>query len=349
MICAAWLQFGYGAEGQAVVATLGLPADDARFSGARLVTLGRKLFFDQALSASGHVSCATCHQPSVAFSNNMPVAEGVGGATGTRNTPSLLNVAFARNLFWDGRRKTLEEQVLDPFVNPREQGLGNHDALLILVRSRADYRKMFEDAFPGNRRPTTEQIAAALAAYLRSLLSGDSGFDRYFFAGEQEALSAAAKRGFDIFRGRAGCVECHQIGEKSALFTDHDFHSLGVGFERIANRLPTLTAKVIRSDSRDLDRLVIDDPDVAALGRFVITGNPADIGKFRTPSLRNVALTAPYMHDGSVATLEQALEQELYYRALTRGRAILLTVEERTQVIEFLNSLTGVNPLSAGP
>lgn len=318
---------------------LGLPPQAPEPEQAK-VELGKRLFFDARLSADRRVSCASCHRPELAFTDGLPVAKGAGGRAGTRNTPSLLNAGYSRSFFWEGRRQTLESQVTDPFFSPVEHGLRDPVELLASIGNDPGYRKQFSRAFPGDRI-TIAEVSAAIAAYVRSLDSGNSPFDRYDYGGDKGALSASALRGLELFRGSAGCAECHVVGEGHALFTDHRFHSLGVGLPAVAQTLPELAKRARALDRDALGQGVATDPEMAALGRFLVTGDPADIGRFKTPSLRNVALTAPYMHDGSVGTLEEAVEREIYYRGLSKGRPLILTTEEKANLVEFLRSLTG--------
>lgn len=323
-------------------ALLGLPPSAIQSAGSSNVTaLGRRLFFDTRFSGNGLISCASCHQPERAFSDARPVAVGIDGRKGTRNTPTLINAVLHDKQFWDGRRPSLEEQVLDPFVNPAEHGLADHARLLGLLRSDEAYRRAFEEAFPVAADPVAlPLVAQALAAFIRSLAAGGSAFDRHLYGDEPAALDEPATRGLALFRGRAQCAGCHAIGERDAPFTDNRFHNISVGLERIAHKLPVLATQVARTPKEGIDKLVISDPDVAALGRFVITKDPSDIGKFRTPTLRNVALTAPYMHDGSIATLEQAVDNELYYRGQSLGRPLILTPAEKSDLVAFLRALT---------
>ena len=302
--------------------------------------LGRRLFFDARLSANRKVSCATCHQPDKAFSDGKRIAEGLEGRTGTRNTPSLINAAYLSSVFWDGRRKTLEEQAQDPFVNPGEHGLADEAQLLQAITSDQEYRQQFGVVFAiDGGAITMKHVTAAIATFVRSLVAAGSPFDRYYFGGDSGAMSASAINGLPIFRERGQCANCHRIEEDHALFTDHDFPTLAVGLDRIGGRLVEIVKRVpARGDS--LDRAVLADPELAELGRFLVTGRPSDIGKFKTPSLRNVALTAPYMHDGSIATLEQAIEREVYYRALEANRPLILTMQQRRDLLEFLKALT---------
>ncbi len=325
---------------------LGLPASPTgSLPDENKIALGRKLFFDTRLSADGKVSCASCHRPEAAFVDGRALAVGVEGRRGTRNTPTLLNAAFHASQFWDGRRGSLEEQVLDPLVNPVEHGLADHAAVVSIVSADPAYRAGFEAAFgPQARRVTEEHVARALASFVRSLVAADSPFDRYLYGGKSAALSDAAIRGLALFQGRARCVECHTIGEREATFSDNRFHRVGVGLDRIGQKLASVASRVAGLSKDGAESLAILDPDVAALGRFLVTRNPADIGKFRTPTLRNVALTAPYMHDGSLASLEEAIDWELYQRVQPHGRPIILTPGERADLLVFLRSLTSAAP-----
>lgn len=302
--------------------------------------LGKRLFFDARLSADGKTRCSSCHQPEKAFSDGLRVSQGTGGRTGTRNAPSLINVAFASHLFWDGRRDKLEVQALDPFINPNEHGIVSINALVEKIRTDETYRDAFVSAFGQAEAPISpERIRLAIAAYLRTLVAGNSPFDRYLYGGDTNALPPMAVRGLALFRGRAGCAECHIIETRDATFNDGKFHSLGVGMEDIRSRLAELTTRAMRQ-ATSLDHTVLQDKELAELGRFLVTRDPRDIGKFKTPSLRNVALTAPYMHNGGVATLEEAVEREIYYRGLTANRPLIVTPEEREALVAFLRSLT---------
>ena len=340
-ILASWVAF---AQTSPAVhsSTLGLPPIQTVDSASpALAELGRKLFEDTRLSRDGTVSCATCHEAVHAFTDGKPVSVGVSGASGTRNAPSLLNVAYATSLFWDGRRSTLEAQVADPFTNAREHGLASEADLVARVSSRDDYRALLARAFPGESAPLQpRQLFRAIAAYLRTLRAGDSAFDRYYYAGDKAALDEPARRGLEVFRGRAGCSQCHVIGAEGALFADDKFHSVGIGTREIASKLPELTRQVHDLDAAQINALVVADPNISALGRFLVTKDPRDIGKYKTPSLRNVALTAPYMHDGSVATLREAVDHEIYYRSIEMGRAISVTPAERDDLVAFLRALT---------
>lgn len=307
------------------------------------IALGQKLFSDKRLSRDGSTSCASCHQPEHAFADLINVGKGIGGQRGSRNTPSLLNVAFNTTQFWDGRRSSLEEQALDPFLNPREHGLASEDALLVILRHDSAYRSAFRSAFPNSPDAiSSKHVGQAIASFERTLVRGNSPFDRFAFLGEKSALSDRARNGLALFQGRAQCFHCHQIEKTYALFTDNEFHSLNVGLTRIEPRLVSITMNLMskRTAGARIDHVVLSDEDVAELGRFAVTLKPPDIGKFRTPSLRNVARTGPYMHDGSVGSLEEAVELELYYRSTEAERPLILTPIEKSDLVEFLKSLS---------
>ncbi|WP_284616235.1 cytochrome-c peroxidase [Aquabacterium humicola] len=307
--------------------------------------LGKRLFFDARLSSDARVSCASCHQPQHAFSDGRRLAVGVESREGTRNTPSLLGVSSQRLLFWDGRRTTLESQALDPLLNPLEHGLTDTGAILTLLNRDAGYVAQFERAFVDSKGPITlERISAALAAFQRTLDDGESPFDRYL-SGDAHAITPQALHGWQIFSGRAQCTRCHVAEGGKALLTDHGFHALGVGLRDVQRKLPQLAMRLTaaREAGNTPGHELLADADIAALGRFVVTLDPADIGKFKTPSLRNVALTAPYMHDGSVATLAEAVDIELYYRSIESTRPVILTPAEKSDLLVFLESLSGSN------
>ncbi|MHB8419872.1 MAG: cytochrome-c peroxidase [Myxococcales bacterium] len=323
-------------------ALLGLPAavaDTLRQASPEVVALGRRVFFDRRLSADSSVSCATCHDPARAFTDGRKVSVGVEGKAGTRNAPSLLDAAFSAPFFWDGRRASLEEQVLDPFVNPREQGLAGHDDLLRRIKADPPAVAAFEAAFPGEPDPATlPHLGRALAEYVRSLAVGDSPFDRFEYGGETGALGVAQQRGLGLFRGRARCSECHTAGAAGATFTDGRFHRIDIEAPAVASHLGEIATRLAALSPDQLDPLITADPAVAALGRFVVTLRPEDVSTFKTPSLRNVALTAPYFHDGSAATLGEAVEREIYYRGAERP--LVLNPAERADLVAFLEALT---------
>lgn len=305
--------------------------------------LGARLFMDRRLSADSTISCASCHVPEQAFSDGKALAVGLHGAMGVRNTPSLINVYQVRNLFWDGRRTSLETQAADPLVHPLEHGLASAVELERILQSDAAYREHFNLAFPGSPQPLSASHAyAALAAFERTLLGGDSAFDRFMYGHDNTALGPAAKRGYALFSGRAQCASCHLIGPQAAPLSDERFHALGVGLGAATDRLPALLRQVIAPSNahRSAGELLVQNPELAVLGRYLVTRDAQDIGAFRTPSLRDVAMTAPYMHDGSIATLEEAVDHEVFYRGRQDGRLLILTPAERADLVAFLQALT---------
>jgi cytochrome c peroxidase len=274
------------------------------------VALGEKLYFDPRLSKDDTVSCATCHDPLHAFAEPRPVSLGVGGAKGTRNAPTVLNAAFLQEQFWDGRAATLEEQAKGPLVNPVEMAMPDLPAVEKKIQAIAEYPPLFRAAF-GDERVTIDRVAQAIASFERTLISVEAPIDRYI-AGEETAISAAAQRGWELFNGKARCNTCHGHVGAFPLFTDEQYHNLGVG----------------------------SDP-----GRFAITKEPKDTGAFKTPHLRNVAKTAPYMHDGSEATLAKVME--FYNRGgnpnpnLDGGmRPLGLTPAEEADLVALLEAFT---------
>lgn len=286
------------------------PSDNP--STARKVALGRQLFFDPRLSGDNRMSCASCHAPRQAFADGKSQAVGAGDKVLARNTPTVIDVGFHTSLFWDGRARTLEEQALLPIQSHDEmnQDLGELERELGEL---ADYERQFREIFGTD--VSHEGIAQALAAFQRTLRSGDSPLDR-FLAGDKTALSSAARRGMELFLGEAGCVRCHH----GPVLSDGKFYRLGVSF---------------------LD-----------LGREAVTGKPADRYRFRTPSLRNVAFTAPYMHDGSLQTLDDVVM--FYFRgvpaktpegdALDIEPLLAQSFSEMAAIVEFLRALSGRIP-----
>ena len=293
------------------------PAPKAGADSAELVELGRQLFFDVRLSGTNQMSCGTCHIPGKGWADGLPKGRGHEDRLLTRNTPTVLNAGFQTGFFWDGRAATLEEQALGPIVNPDEM----RQDLAELERELAaddSYRRQFSRVFRG--KVSRGGIARALAAFQRSLVTGPSQFDRYL-RGEEQALSDSARRGLELFRGEAGCIRCHH----GMLLTDGKFYRLGVDYEDI--------------------------------GRQAVTKDSADRYRFRTPSLRNVALTAPYMHNGSRRTLTDVVT--FYYRGIPAAATADRTPDvqplqdrsftEVADLVAFLNALTGTLPEVAVP
>jgi len=287
-----------------------LPAPPDNPVTAPKLALGRRLFFETRLSADGRTSCASCHEPGRAFTDGRRVARGAFGREGRRNVPSILNRAYGTSFFWDGRAATLEEQVRQAISGSRDLGIPVAVAAERLSGD-ATYAAAFDAAF--GARPSADRLAQAIATFVRGTLSGDSAFDR-FFAGGAGALSPAARRGLDVFNGRARCGRCHA----GPLFTDEELHNTGVGWGRDA-------------------------------GRYEVTRLPEDRGRFKTPSLREVSLTAPYMHDGSIRTLDAVAR---FYDAGGGAnpnldpaiRPLRLTSGERADLVAFLHALEGEAP-----
>ncbi len=310
--------------------------------------LGKRLYEEKRFSGDGTVACATCHDPAKAFTDGLAVAEGIGKQKGTRNSPTVINAAYYTTQFWDGRRPSLEEQAKDPFLNPIEHGLKSHAPILATIRSDptypAEFRKVFGVAAGAI---TIDHVVKAIAAFERTVVAGDSPFDRYLFGGDKGAMSPAAIRGLEIYRVKGRCQDCHTIGQTESTFTDNKFHNLGVGFKRIEGKfMPIATAfRKAKEAGKNVDESVLTSQEASELGRFSVTLKPADIGAFKTPTLRNVAVTAPYMHDGSLKTLEEVVD--LYDKGgeknplLDSGiRQLNLTPQEKADLVEFMKALT---------
>ncbi|TGM96141.1 cytochrome-c peroxidase [Leptospira dzoumogneensis] len=311
------------------------------------VSLGAKLYSDKRFSLDGTVSCATCHKPEQAFVDKLKVSKGIKNLTGTRNAPTVLNAAYYRTQFWDGRRNDLEAQSKDPLLNPVEHGLSSHDDLIKIVRSDPDYTSKFKTVFGIDPDSIgIDHVAMAIASFERTIISGNSPFDRYRFGKEEKALSESAIRGLNLYMGKARCQDCHMIGETYAIFIDDKFHNLGVGFKRIQPKLEEILQKKSESKNNPTsDEEILTNIESSELGRFAVTGVSEDLGAFKTPGLRNIALTSPYMHDGSLTSLEQVID--LYDRGgesnpfLSSGiRPLRLSGQEKADLVSFLKSLT---------
>ena len=313
------------------------------------IELGRKLFFDRRLSFNGTMSCAMCHVPEEGFTSNASrTALGIEGKSLRRNAPSLLNVAWQAALFHDGREFSLSTQAWIPLLHPDEMANPSIGHLLHRIRGMADYDGQFEHAFRG-AGPSMETLGAAIAAFESTLVSANSRFDRWRYGGQGSALNDVAQRGFRIFSGKGRCTVCHLVDERHALLADGKFHITGAGFA------PPDGGSFIVPLAPGVQTLLTDD-DVAAfatdvppdLGRFEITLDPADRYAFKTPSLRNVAGTAPYMHDGSLATLEDVVDFYDHGGGAAPGKskalsALGLDADEKRALVAFLRSLDGAN------
>ncbi len=327
------------------------------------IALGEKLFNDKRFSSTGEVSCATCHDPAKAFTDSpLKTSEGVNKQTGTRNAPTVINALYFDKQFWDGRSPDLEDQALHPFVNPIEHGLKDHQPILDIVRSDPEYVAGFKTVFnKSGDEITMTEVTKAIAAFERTIFSGNSPFDRWYFGGESGALTAAQKRGFKLFINEGRCVSCHVIEQTQALFTDNRFYNIGVGINDIQDDIPRLIGEFLHAKAtlKEVDIKVLGDKKTSELGRFAITRDFDDIGAFKTPILRNVAVTAPYMHDGSIATLRDVIvhynnggvskEGDRVNDFLAGGiRPLNLTDDEIDDLVAFLKSLTSPEFENAG-
>lgn len=319
------------------------------------IALGEKLFNDTRFSSTGQISCATCHDPNKGFTDSpLVVSEGINKLKGTRNSPTVANSAYFTSMFWDGRSTTLEEQAQHPIVNPVEMGLENHEPVLKVVRTDPEYVAAFEKVFgKTGEQIELDHVLKAIASFERTVITGDSPFDRYHFGGEKNAMSAAAVRGFDVFLNQGRCVSCHTIEQDFALFTDNRFHNIGVGINRIQNDVPRLAPSFLDAKARgvDVDKAVLTDPNASELGRFAITETLDELGSFKTSTLRNIAVTAPFMHDGSIATLREVVEHYNNGGVTNEGdpvndflsggiRPLNLTEQQIDDLVAFMEALT---------
>ncbi len=311
------------------------------------IVLGKMLFNDTRFSADNTVSCASCHQADKGFTDGRPVAKGIHQLVGTRNTPTLINSAFYTSLFLDGRRLTLEAQALDPLVNPIEHGLKDYRPILDVVQKDLVYRGRFNDVFDVNATDIAiTHVVSAIASYERTLITGNSPFDRFFFGGEKNALSKSEIRGLNLFRRKGNCANCHEISWNNALFTDNRFYNIGIGYQSIEKVLETYLEELQSSTGEENPKaIVLSHGQRSEFGRFMVTLVTSDIGKFRTPTLRNIATTGPYMHDGSLKTLEEVIE---YYDIGGNKNPYLdpaifplnLSSQEKIDLLAFLTTLT---------
>jgi cytochrome c peroxidase len=323
-----------------------LPPADNKTTPER-AALGRKLYFEPRLSRDGTVACATCHDVSRGFTDQRNVAEGIDDKLGRRNSPTTLNAVFFRTLFLDGRAPSLEEQAKLPIVNAIEMGQPSGQAAVAPIARDPEYVQMFQAAY--GRGPNYDDVGRALAAFERTLVFLDSPFD-HFLAGDSRAISEAAQKGWALFNGKARCVTCHAINPSNPIGTDQRFHNIGVAarhqdFEKLASRaLKELEGKEGKAGLEAVDRLALET-DLSELGRFLVTKNLSDIGAFKTSQLRNVGITPPYMHDGSMQTLWDVVDH--YNKAgeanfyLDGGiQPLALANDEIDALVELMFSMT---------
>ena len=323
------------------------------------IELGRKLFFDRRLSRNKTMSCAMCHVPEQGFtSNELERPIGSLGRSLKRNAPTILNVVYYERLFADARESSLAQQIWSPLLAHNEMNNPSVGYVIDTINSLTDYKGMFEKAF--KQKPTMLNVGEAIAQYERALISANSAFDRWRYGGEKQALTKFQQHGFELFTGKAACVTCHTIGKEYALFTDNQLHSTGIGF---ADSM--LDGQILKGQKQNGDIRVQLAPGVFTdmskqrvssvgetkpndVGRYEITLHPDDRWKFRTASLRNIALTAPYMHNGALGTLQEVVAFYNQGGVEHAGKSPLirplnLTEQEQAALVAFMQALTGSN------
>ena len=322
-----------------------VPADNPQTP--EKVALGEKLFFDGRLSSDGTVACSTCHDPARAFTDGRPVSIGIKGHAGQRNSPTILNALYNVAQFWDGRAKTLEEQAALPIQNQVEMGQPTLVAAVKQIAAIPEYEQAFRRVF--GRPINGTDLVRAIASYERTQISFDSQFD-HFIAGDKNAISDSAKRGWELFNTKARCNKCHALTEQKrdpTFFMDKDYHNIGIGIIR-----HNVTAEACKAEREinsgnviDVDRAAIQS-DMSVLGRFLVTKKESDIASFKTPDLRNVLITAPYFHDGSQATLWDVMDHYNKGDGIKNPwldqdmQPLALSESEIDDVIAFLATLT---------
>ncbi len=328
--------------------TIAVPANNP-ITPAKIV-LGKKLFMDRRLSPNNTLSCAMCHVPEQGFTQNeLATSVGFEGKSLRRNAPSLLNVALHDRFQRDGAKPSLEAQVWGPLLAANEMANGTVESVVSRLKAMPDYHGLFEIAFAG-RGVDEETIGQALASYQRTLLAGDSRFDRWYFGGDAAALSADEQAGFALFK-RANCDACHTVDQHAAPFTDNRFHNTGIYAAKQQQSLRRIRVQLapgvsVMVDPDDLTN--VSEPEQQDEGRFEVTRDPADRHAFKTPSLRNVTLTAPYMHDGSLATLTDVIDFYAGGAGCFAGEKVELSSQDKRQLLAFLSSLASANSADLG-
>jgi cytochrome c peroxidase len=320
-----------------------IPADNPQTP--ERIALGEKLFFEPRLSVDRTVACASCHNPDRAFTDGKPTSVGFKGRVGQRNAPTILNALYNKKQFWDGRAETLEDQAAFPITNPSEMGQPSLDAAVATIATIPEYQQAFQQVF--SQPPSALNIVRAIASYERTLVSFDSPFD-HFIAGDSNAINDDAKRGWLLFNTRGHCNRCHaSVNQDATYFTDFRFHNIGIGILRHHVTPLALQAmkQIEKGDLPTIDRAAIQS-DFSVLGRFLLTRKEADIASFKTPTLRNVLVTAPYFHDGSMETLWDAMDHYNKGDGVKDPwldddmQPLALTEDEIDDLVEFLASLT---------
>ncbi len=314
------------------------------------IELGRRLFMDRRLSHNNTMSCAMCHVPEQGFTSyELGTAIGMQGRSLRRNSPTLYNVGYHKSFFHEGREPHLEDQVWGPLLTRVEMDMPSVGYVVEKTRQLPEYKGLFEAAFGGP--VSAERIGQALASYERTLVSGNSRFDRWYYGKQKDALNAEEQLGFQVFMGKGRCATCHLVGEQSALFTDHQFHNTGLGWERTmfpernnykVQLAPGIFVQVMGTLLKSFEQPQAD------VGRYEVTLDPKDRWFYKTPMLRNVAVTRPYMHDGSLSTLEDVVEFYDKGGIDNENKSPLLVPlklsgKEKAALVAFLNSLTGDN------
>ncbi|SJM93071.1 cytochrome c peroxidase [Crenothrix polyspora] len=328
-----------------------VPIPDNNPISLQKVSLGKKLFFDRRLSLNNTMSCAMCHIADQGFTNNqMATAVGAEGRTVRRNSPSLYNTGYFSLLFHDGRETSLEQQVWLPLLTHNEMANPSIGYVIDKINTSADYTGLFQKAF---KKPASmETVGMALASYERTLNSANSPFDRWQYGHDQQALDAKAQRGYQLFIGKAACSQCHTVGDKHALFTDNSLHNTGIGYRdaMVSNdnkqSVQLAPGVFVNVDAQLLAS--VSETKTNDLGRYEITQNPAHRWQYKTPSLRNIQLTAPYMHNGSLASLQEVIAFYNQGGIANENRDPLikplhLSDEESKDLAYFLTQLTGDN------
>jgi len=305
--------------------------------------LGDMIFDEKRVSADNSVACNTCHSPRNGFTTHTETSRGVGDRLGKRNAPSILNAMFYKSMFWDGRAATLEEQAMMPILNPVEMGQRDLKDVVAKLAAIPEFVAAFQQVF--DRPPNAEDIGKALAAFERTRLSTEAPFDR-FLRGDEKAFNASQRRGWNLFTGKARCASCHTYDPALPLFGDNRFHNTGVAarkqdFKQLAKRAAVSAAA---GNQAEIDKLALET-DNSELGRFLVTQKREDIGAFKTPFLRDVLLSGPYMHDGSLETLWDVVE--FFNKGGERNpfldsemKPLGLTASEVEDLVNFLGALT---------
>jgi cytochrome c peroxidase len=325
-----------------------IPADNPQTP--EKISLGQKLFFDRRLSVNGTVSCSTCHDPALAFTDRKPTSVGVEGRVGQRNAPTVLNALYNKTQFWDGRVNTLEEQAALPIVNSVEMGHPNLDAAVAQIAAVEEYQQAFRVVF--GHPPSGADLVRAIASYERTLLSFDSPFD-HFIAGDKNAIDESARRGWELFNNQARCNKCHALTDTTRDVTnliDNDFHNIGVLIvQHKVVPLARQAEQLIKTgDTPAIDQAAIQT-DMSALGRFLVTKKASDIASFKTPNIRNVLVTGPYFHDGSQETLWDVVDHYNKGAGLQDPyldqdiQPLALTESDIDDLVAFMASLTSPN------